>query len=88
MNGSLSAARKRPQGAIQEIHSNTIPRGENTSTDTLGALASTSDSDLKKVIPVETFKQPSISTIVAAVVTIEGGIREMKSCTTSPLVQP
>ena len=71
------------QFTLTQIH-----RGENTYADALAALASTSDPDLKRFILVETIKQPSKATTVTAVITIEGGIGEMKSCITSPLVQP
>ena len=64
-----------------------IPRGENTSADALATLASTSDPDLKRVIPVETIKQPSIAITVTAVIAIEGGIGGMKSYITSRLVR-
>ncbi|KAG7528626.1 Ribonuclease H-like superfamily, partial [Arabidopsis thaliana x Arabidopsis arenosa] len=37
-----------------------IPRGENTSADALAALASTSDPNLKRIIPVEFIEKPSI----------------------------
>lgn len=53
-----------------------IPRGENTLADALAALASTSDPDLKRIIPVETIKKPSIAITVNTVMTIEGGIGE------------
>ena len=64
-----------------------IPRGENTSADALATLASTLDPDLKRVIPVETIKQPSIAISVTEVIAIEGGIGEMKSYITSRLVR-
>ncbi|KAG7564374.1 Integrase catalytic core [Arabidopsis suecica] len=37
-----------------------IPRGENTTTDALAALASTSDPELKRIIPVECISERSI----------------------------
>ncbi|KAG7548005.1 Integrase catalytic core [Arabidopsis suecica] len=39
-----------------------IPRGENTTADALAALASTSDPELKRVIPVECISERSIKT--------------------------
>ncbi|XP_010495428.1 PREDICTED: uncharacterized protein LOC104772525 [Camelina sativa] len=38
-----------------------IPRGDNAPADTLAALASTSDPDLRRIIPVESIDTPSIS---------------------------
>uniref|UniRef100_A0A1J3HXG1 Retrovirus-related Pol polyprotein from transposon opus n=1 Tax=Noccaea caerulescens TaxID=107243 RepID=A0A1J3HXG1_NOCCA len=38
-----------------------IPRSDNSSADALAALASTSDPDLKRVIPVESINRPSIA---------------------------
>ncbi|CAA7053692.1 unnamed protein product [Microthlaspi erraticum] len=38
-----------------------VPRGENTQADALAALASTSDPDLKRIIPVEFIERPSIN---------------------------
>ena len=72
---------------FEEFSLTRIPRGENTSADALAALASTSDPDLKRIIPVETIKQPSIAMTTTAVITIEGGIGEMKYCITSRLVR-
>ncbi|KAG7578456.1 Reverse transcriptase domain [Arabidopsis thaliana x Arabidopsis arenosa] len=40
-----------------------IPRGDNAPADALAALASTSDPDLRRVIPVESIDQPSIEGI-------------------------
>ncbi|XP_024015869.1 uncharacterized protein LOC112089125 [Eutrema salsugineum] len=40
-----------------------IPRGENTSADALAALASTSDPDLRRTIPVEFIERPSIEEV-------------------------
>ncbi|XP_024006130.1 uncharacterized protein LOC112082830 [Eutrema salsugineum] len=40
-----------------------IPRGENTSADTLAALALTSDPDLRRTIPVEFIERPSIEEV-------------------------
>ena len=37
-----------------------IPRGENTAADALAALASTSDPDLKRVIPTEGISERSV----------------------------
>lgn len=37
-----------------------IPRGDNTSTDALAALASTSNPAVKRIIPVEGIEKPSI----------------------------
>ncbi|CAA7034283.1 unnamed protein product [Microthlaspi erraticum] len=37
-----------------------VPRGEDTQADALAALASTSDPDLKRIIPVEFIERPSI----------------------------
>ncbi|XP_010474084.2 PREDICTED: uncharacterized protein LOC104753544 [Camelina sativa] len=37
-----------------------IPRGDNAQADALAALASTSDPDLRRIIPVESIKMPSI----------------------------
>ena len=72
---------------FEEFSLTRIPRGENTSADALAALASTSDSGLERIIPVETIKQPSIATTVAVVITIEGGIGEMKYYITSRLAR-
>ncbi|XP_024013058.1 uncharacterized protein LOC112087264 [Eutrema salsugineum] len=40
-----------------------IPRGESTSADALAALASTSDPDLRRTIPVEIIERPSIEEV-------------------------
>ncbi|KAG7564974.1 Reverse transcriptase domain [Arabidopsis suecica] len=45
-----------------------IPRGENTTADALAALASTSDPELKRVIPVECIAERSIKTDKEALV--------------------
>jgi len=45
---------------FDEFELTRIPRGENTSADALAALASTSDTSLKRVIPVEFIEKPSI----------------------------
>ncbi|KAG7548009.1 Ribonuclease H-like superfamily [Arabidopsis suecica] len=52
MEAYLSAVKKLA-GKFKEFELVRIPRGENTSADTLAALASTSDPELKRVIPVE-----------------------------------
>ncbi|KAG7588764.1 Integrase catalytic core [Arabidopsis suecica] len=48
-------------GKFKEFELVRIPRGENTSADALAALASTSDPELKRVIPVECISSRSIS---------------------------
>lgn len=45
---------------FSEFELTRIPRGENTSADALAALASTSDPNLRRIIPVEFIKKPSI----------------------------
>ncbi|KAG7567917.1 Reverse transcriptase domain [Arabidopsis thaliana x Arabidopsis arenosa] len=45
-----------------------IPRGENTTADALAALASTSDPELKRIIPVECISERSIKTDKEALV--------------------
>ncbi|KAG7529651.1 Ribonuclease H domain [Arabidopsis suecica] len=45
---------------FDEFELTRIPRGENTAADALAALASTSDLNLRKVIPVELIEKPSI----------------------------
>ncbi|KAG7548068.1 Ribonuclease H domain [Arabidopsis suecica] len=52
MEAYLSAVKKLA-GKFKEFELVRIPRGENTSADALAALASTSDPELKRVIPVE-----------------------------------
>ncbi|KAG7579186.1 Ribonuclease H domain [Arabidopsis thaliana x Arabidopsis arenosa] len=47
-----------------------IPRGENTTADALAALASTSDPELKRIIPVECISERSIKTDKEALVVI------------------
>ncbi|KAG7536943.1 Integrase catalytic core [Arabidopsis suecica] len=56
----LSAVKKLA-GKFKEFELVRIPRGENTSADALAALASTSDPELKRVIPVECISSRSIS---------------------------
>ncbi|XP_024009451.1 uncharacterized protein LOC112084535 [Eutrema salsugineum] len=48
---------------FDEFELTRIPRGENTSADALAALASTSDPDLRRTIPVEFIKRPSIEEV-------------------------
>ncbi|KAG7568071.1 Retrotransposon gag domain [Arabidopsis thaliana x Arabidopsis arenosa] len=60
MEAYLSAAKKLA-GKFKEFELVRIPRGENTSADALAALASTSDPELKRVIPVECISSRSIS---------------------------
>ncbi|KAG7556928.1 Ribonuclease H-like superfamily [Arabidopsis suecica] len=60
MEAYLSAVKKLA-GKFKEFELVRIPRGENTSADALAALASTSDSELKRVIPVECISSRSIS---------------------------
>ena len=50
-----------------------IPRGENTATDALAALASTSDPNLKRIIPVEGIEKPSIDIALKALSLKEDG---------------
>ncbi|KAG7583672.1 Ribonuclease H-like superfamily [Arabidopsis suecica] len=60
MEAYLSAVKKLA-GKFKEFELIRIPRGENTSADALAALASTSDPELKRVIPVECISSRSIS---------------------------
>ncbi|KAG7548084.1 Integrase catalytic core [Arabidopsis suecica] len=60
MEAYLSAVKKLA-GKFKEFELVRIPRGENTSADALAALASTSDPELKRVIPVECVSSRSIS---------------------------
>ncbi|KAG7557031.1 Reverse transcriptase domain [Arabidopsis suecica] len=60
MEAYLSAVKKLA-GKFKEFELVRIPRGENTSADALAALASTSDPELKRVIPVECISSRSIS---------------------------
>ncbi|KAG7557017.1 Ribonuclease H domain [Arabidopsis suecica] len=60
MEAYLSAVKKLA-GKFKEFELVRIPRGENTSADALAALASTSDPELKRVIPVEYISSRSIS---------------------------
>ncbi|KAG7556987.1 Integrase catalytic core [Arabidopsis suecica] len=60
MEAYLSAVKKLA-GKFKEFELVRIPRGENTSADALAALASTSDPELKRVIPVECIASRSIS---------------------------
>ncbi|XP_024009251.1 uncharacterized protein LOC112084363 [Eutrema salsugineum] len=48
---------------FDEFELTRIPRGENTSADALAALASTSDPDLRRTIPVEFIERPSIEEV-------------------------
>ena len=45
---------------FDELKLTRIPRGENTSADALAAVASTSNPNLRRVIPVEFIERPSI----------------------------
>ena len=45
---------------FDELKLTRIPRGENTSADALAAVASTSNPNLRRVIPVEFIEKPSI----------------------------
>ncbi|CAA7031556.1 unnamed protein product [Microthlaspi erraticum] len=47
-------------GQFSKFELTRVPRGENTSTDALAALASTSDPTVRRVIPVEGIDKPSI----------------------------
>ncbi|KAG7533238.1 Reverse transcriptase domain [Arabidopsis thaliana x Arabidopsis arenosa] len=49
-------------GAEEKFELIRIPRGENTTADALAALASTSDPELKRIIPVECIAERSIKT--------------------------
>ncbi|KAG7579116.1 Integrase catalytic core [Arabidopsis thaliana x Arabidopsis arenosa] len=60
MEAYLSVVKKLAR-KFKEFELVRIPRGENTSADTLAALASTSDPELKRVIPVECIASRSIS---------------------------
>ncbi|KAG7533253.1 Ribonuclease H-like superfamily [Arabidopsis thaliana x Arabidopsis arenosa] len=60
MEAYLSAV-KILAGKFKEFELVRIPRGENTSADALAALASASDPELKRVIPVECISSRSIS---------------------------
>ncbi|KAG7556957.1 Reverse transcriptase domain [Arabidopsis suecica] len=60
MEAYLSAVKKLA-GKFNEFELVRIPRRENTSADVLAALASTSDPELKRVIPVECISSRSIS---------------------------
>ncbi|KAG7568049.1 Integrase catalytic core [Arabidopsis thaliana x Arabidopsis arenosa] len=60
MEAYLSAVKKLA-GKFKDFELVRIPRGENTSADALAALASTSDPELKRVIPVECITSRSIS---------------------------
>ncbi|KAG7556952.1 Integrase catalytic core [Arabidopsis suecica] len=60
MEAYISAVKKLA-GKFKEFELVRIPRGENTSADALAALASTSDPELKRVIPVECISSRSIS---------------------------
>ncbi|KAG7578991.1 Ribonuclease H domain [Arabidopsis thaliana x Arabidopsis arenosa] len=60
MEAYLSAVKKLT-GKFKEFELVLIPRGENTLADALAALASTSDPELKRVIPVECITSRSIS---------------------------
>ncbi|KAG7599437.1 Retrotransposon gag domain [Arabidopsis suecica] len=60
MEAYLSAVKKLA-GKFKEFELVRIPRGENTSADALAALASTSDPEHKRVIPVECISSRSIS---------------------------
>ncbi|KAG7572509.1 Ribonuclease H-like superfamily [Arabidopsis suecica] len=60
MEAYLSAVKKLA-GKFKEFELVRIPRGENTSADALAALASTSDPELRRVIPVECISSRSIS---------------------------
>ncbi|CAE6199346.1 unnamed protein product [Arabidopsis arenosa] len=60
MEAYLSAVKKLAV-KFKEFELVRIPRGENTSADALAALASTSDPELKRVIPVECISSRSIS---------------------------
>ncbi|KAG7559468.1 Ribonuclease H domain [Arabidopsis thaliana x Arabidopsis arenosa] len=59
MEAYLSAVKKLAE-KFKEFELVRIPRGENTSADALAALASTSDPELKRVIPVECISSRSI----------------------------
>ncbi|XP_024013954.1 uncharacterized protein LOC112088034 [Eutrema salsugineum] len=48
---------------FDEFELTRFPRGENTSADALAALASTSDPDLRRTIPVEFIERPSIEEV-------------------------
>ncbi|XP_024016116.1 uncharacterized protein LOC112089278 [Eutrema salsugineum] len=48
---------------FDEFELTRIPRGEHTSADALAALASTSDPDLRRTIPVEFIERPSIEEV-------------------------
>ncbi|KAG7599567.1 Transposase MuDR plant [Arabidopsis suecica] len=52
---------KKLAGKFKEFELVRIPRGENTSADALAALASTSDPELRRVIPVECISSRNIS---------------------------
>ncbi|KAG7588679.1 Ribonuclease H domain [Arabidopsis suecica] len=60
MEAYLSAVKKLA-GKFKEFELARIPRGKNTSADALAALASTSDPELKRIIPVECIASRSIS---------------------------
>ncbi|KAG7599500.1 Reverse transcriptase domain [Arabidopsis suecica] len=60
MEAYLSAVKKLA-GKFKEFELVRIPRGENTSADALAALTSTSDPELKRVIPLECISSRSIS---------------------------
>ncbi|KAG7588647.1 Ribonuclease H-like superfamily [Arabidopsis suecica] len=60
MEAYLSAVKKLA-GKFKEFELVRIPQGENTSADALAVLASTSDPELKRVIPVECISSRSIS---------------------------
>ncbi|XP_024011258.1 uncharacterized protein LOC112086525 [Eutrema salsugineum] len=66
MGANLKVVRELVQ-KFDEFDLTQIPRGENTSADALAALASTSDPDLRRTIPVEFIERPSIEEV--------GGVR-------------
>ncbi|XP_024010553.1 uncharacterized protein LOC112085951 [Eutrema salsugineum] len=65
-DGQMGAYLKVVRELVQkfdEFELTRIPRGENTSADALAALASTSDPDLRRTIPVEFIERPSIEEV-------------------------
>ncbi|KAG7559308.1 Ribonuclease H domain [Arabidopsis thaliana x Arabidopsis arenosa] len=64
-----------------------IPRGENTSADALAALASTSDPNLKRIIPVEFIEKPSIEDSSKDQVLTARETEDLEETDTEPLDQ-
>ncbi|KAG7583777.1 Reverse transcriptase domain [Arabidopsis suecica] len=61
--GSYLKIVKQLSKQFESFELNKIPRGDNAPADALAALASTSDPNLRRIIPVESIDQPSIDPI-------------------------